>query len=275
MLDEDREKVRQRFLTLRPEEQILGWEEMWQRHITPWNRNQPNPALTDALKEKTYLVESPFKDTGGGRVRKKVLVPGCGRGHDVLLFASYGYDAYGLDASSTAIEAARGLLSEQGKNQRYPVRNIQSGRGEVKFVSANFFENDFLSLTHTTKSERTFDLIYDYTFLCALEPSMRPQWAARMGELLSSTGRLICMEFPLGKDPKLGGPPHGLGHELYEQLFAKPGVEVNYNLSGHVCEDRSGDKTDAALVRIETWTPERTFEGQEKQTMVSVWRHWK
>ena len=94
-----------------------------------------------------------------------------------------------------------------------------------------------------------------------------------MSELLSPSGRLICMEYPLGKSPKLGGPPHGVESELYEQLLAKPGQEVNYNLSGSVCEDRSGDKTDNALVKTEHWTPERTFEGQEKQLKVSVWKH--
>lgn len=115
----------------------------------------------------------------------------------------------------------------------------------------------------------------DYTFLCALPPSLRPQWAARMSQLLSPTGRLICVEFPLGKDPKLGGPPHGLEHELYEQLLAKPGQEVSYNISGHVCEDRSGERTDNALQKIDEWLPSEIFDGQQKgQVMVSVWRHW-
>ena len=272
---DDRERLRQYFLTLPPEEQVDGWDKMWKHSITPWNRDEPNPALVDAINDKSDLFGSPFKEKDGEKIRKKALVPGCGKGYDVLLFSSLGYDSHGLDASPTAVEEARKLLLEQGKEQHYPIKNIQDGRGDVKFIVADFFKDDFLFQTHSTNSDRTFDLIYDYTFLCALPPSLRPRWAARMSQLLSPDGRLICLEYPLGKDPKRGGPPHGLQHELYEQLFAKPGQEVNYNLSGHVCEDRSGVKTDNALVKVDEWIPERIFEPQKGQIMVSVWRHWK
>lgn len=272
---DDRERLRQYFLTLPPEQQVNGWDKMWKQSITPWDRSESNPALVETLEEKSDLFGSPFKDTNSKERRKKVLVPGCGKGYDVLLFSSFGYDAYGLDASPTAVEEANKLLSNQGKEQQYPIKNIQNGRGEVKFVVTDFFKDDFLSQTHSAGSDQTFDLIYDYTFLCALPPTLRPQWAARMSQLLSPTGRLVCLEYPLGKDPKLGGPPHGLSRELYEQLLAKPGQEVNYNLSGHVCEDRSGDKTEKALVKVNEWTPERVFEAQKGQARVSVWRHWK
>ena len=51
-------------------------------------------------------------DTIGGPIaqdgqRRKALVPGCGRGVDVLLLASFGYDAYGLECSATAVDACK------------------------------------------------------------------------------------------------------------------------------------------------------------------------
>ena len=204
---DDRERLRQYFLTLKPEQQVDGWDVMWKQNLTPWDRNQPNPALVNALNEKSDLVGPPFRESGGANVRKKALVPGCGKGYDVLLLSSYGFDAYGLDASPKAIEEAEKVHSAQSKDQKYPVKNIQNGRGDVKFLVTDFFKDDFLSQTHSEQSERTFDLIYDYTFLCALPPSFRSHWATRMSQLLSPTGRLICLEYPLGKDPKLGGPP--------------------------------------------------------------------
>lgn len=196
-------------------------------------------------------------------------------GYDVLLLASLGYDAYGLDSSPTAIEEAHKLLLEQGRVQRYPLKNIQNGRGEVHFLAANFFENDFLHQINSAATDRTFDLIYDYTFLCAIDPVMRPKWAERMSQLLSPTGHLICIEYPLGKPPKLGGPPHGLESVLYEQVLNKPGEVVAYNLSGSVCEDRSGEKTDEALVKIAHWEPEQVLESQRGKIMVSLWQRWK
>lgn len=58
-----------------------------------------------------------------------------------------------------------------------------------------------------------------------------------MSALLSPSGRLICMEYPLGKDPKTGGPPHGLESKVYEQLFARPGQEIKYDPERRVIEE--------------------------------------
>jgi methyl halide transferase len=276
-VDDEREKLRQHFLTLSDEQQVNGWDDMWKKQVTPWDRQgQSNPALVDALAaDKTAIeIQSPFK-TGadGGKVRKRAFVPGCGRGPDVLLFASYGFNAYGLDASETAIKAARELAQKQ--DEKFPVQSPEHGRGETTFVCADFFNNDFLSQIGASSdtSGGPFDIIYDYTFLCALPPSLRPKWAARMSQLLSPTGILICMEFPLGKDPKAGGPPHGLQDELYDKLFDNPGQDVKYGADGRVDADQSSEKSGNAMVRIETWKPDRVFEGQEKSTMVSLWRH--
>lgn len=208
MSQQDREVQRaclqEHFSTLTDDEQLKGWDDSWKKSITPWDRGRPNPALEEALVDKSDLSNSALS-TGG---RKKALVPGCGRGPDVLLFASYGFDAFGVDASETAIEAANAFHREQNKEQKlFPTKDEERGRGGVKFICADFFgDNSWLPPAATSGSnEGPFDLIYDYTFLCALPPSLRPKWAARMSELLSPGGTLIAMEFPIGKDPKLGG----------------------------------------------------------------------
>lgn len=249
--------------------------------MTPWDRNRPNPALIEALRDRSPIFGSPFKEVDGKKTqtRKMVLVPGCGRGYDVLLFSSYGFNAVGLDVSPTAREEATKTLSDPSRDERYPIKNVQEGRGEARFITADFFSDNFLSETHGSPSSgkpRTFDVIYDYTFLCALAPEMRPQWAARMSELLSPEGTLICMEYPLGRERKLGGPPHGLQKEVYEQVFARPGAVIGYDDdSDRVREELSDPQAENALVRVERWDPPETFEDQKGSIMVSAWRHWK
>ena len=273
---EDLAKLRTHFSTLTPEAQMQAWDELWAKSFTPWDRNQPNPALVETVEKKAALFSSPIQKVEGAKTRKKALVPGCGGGYDVLLFASLGFDSYGLDTSQTAVRAAERVAQEQRKEQRYPVRNVQNGRGEARFIVTDFFQDDFLDQTHPSEDsggERTFDLIYDHTFLCALDPSLRPRWAKRMSQLLAPGGRLICAEYPLGKPPASGGPPHGLTRALYEQLFAKPGEEVKYNGGGIVCEDRSGETAEEALVKVDEWEPERSFEGMQGKIWVSVWGH--
>lgn len=67
----------------------------------------------------------------------------------------------------------------------------------------------------------------------------------------------------------------GLSLPLYEQLLEKPGREVNYDLNGHVVEDRSGTKDPGALVAVETYVPGQVFESQKGSIAVSLWKHWK
>lgn len=86
-------------------------------------------------------------------------------------------------------------------------------------------------------------MIYDYTAsptaLCfnavlifvsfyALLPSMRRDWAQRMSRLLSPTGRLICLEFPMWKPLTTPGPPWGL-HGVHWSLLAEDGTGVVSN----------------------------------------------
>ncbi|KAK3071675.1 hypothetical protein LTR53_008215 [Teratosphaeriaceae sp. CCFEE 6253] len=270
---DQRSRLHAQFDDLPIEQHAAGWDRLWSENFTPWDRDKPSPALIDTLTDKPSILGSPFRrdladpDSPHPPPRKRVLVPGCGRGYDVQLFSSHGYDAYGLDVSPLAIERAVALSGEPSVPAEYP--SSLNGRGRVEYLLADFFTDNFLSRT----GGGAFDVIYDYTFLVALPPSMRPAWAKRMSELLAAEGHLICLEFPLGKDPKTGGPPHGVTAQLYEQLLDHPGREVKYNAKGYVVEDRSLDKSEGALVRVDRWLAKRTHEAGMGKDHVSIWRH--
>lgn len=266
---DDRQKLHQHFKDQPAEAQTGRWDAMWQQNVTPWDRSLPNPALIDALNEKRDIIGAST-ETSELVQRKKALVPGCGRGYDVLLLASYGYDAYGADVSQTAIDACNELDQNQAEDTtKYPIADGSIGRGSRNFLLADFFNDDLTSHTGGSK----FDVIYDYTFLCAIPPQLRPKWAAKMSSLLAPGGSLICLEFPLAKSPTLGGPPHGLSSDLYVQLFKRPGDDVKYGDDGYiVSEDRELDSQNG-LVRVTHFEPERTHEGVGKGDMMSIWKH--
>ncbi|KAI7487426.1 hypothetical protein KC357_g2562 [Hortaea werneckii] len=320
-----RERLRQHFDALPPEKQAGGWNAMWEQNVTPWDRGEPSPALVDTLQSKLPQIEaSSSQDTSSNKTphqptrRKKALVPGCGRGYDVLLLASYGYDAYGLDTSALAIQGAQELAGSPDRATKYPSSNpsggTTAGPGTATFLEADFFSDYFLAQTHPPppvphqdqdqhptpgtpqaqqqeEEPKTFDLIYDYTFLCALPPTLRPAWSKRMSQLLSPAGGiLICLEFPLKKPPSSGGPPHGLTRELYEQLLNRPGKGVEYTSAsaggaaggdgggegeggGYVIEDRTTEMPRDALVKVERWKAERTHAVGMQMDFVSVWKH--
>jgi methyl halide transferase len=108
-------------------------------------------------------LPAPLKSDGS---RRKVLVPGCGRGFDVVLFASRGYDAVGLEVSANAAEAARKYIAEPGDGpleKEYIVKDASVGRGKTEVVEGDYFADEW----RKGVAEGQFDIIYDNT-VCLL-----------------------------------------------------------------------------------------------------------
>ncbi|EZF69238.1 hypothetical protein H105_08261 [Trichophyton soudanense CBS 452.61] len=267
----------ERFLNLKDKRPIEVWEELWQEEKTPWDRGVHNPALEDALEEKSDILGNAIiKIEGGGKRRKKALVPGCGRGVDCFLLASFGYDAYGLEYSTTALEECQKEAEKYGDLVK--PRDEEIGSGKVAFLQGDFFKSDWVEKAGL--EEGCFDLIYDYTFFCALNPLLRPGWALRHSQLLgrSPKGYLICLEFPTTKDPTLGGPPFASTPEAYLEHLSKPGEDIPYDDKGNVQAGLSNKTGDNGLVRVAHWHPERTHEvGKDSdgtvRDWVSIWCH--
>jgi hypothetical protein len=87
---------------------------------------------------------------------------------DILLLSAFGYDAYGLDISSTALTQANANASssEVQSMSVYTTRNLTVGKGIANFIHGDFFEDDFkkeVVLKDGEKWDGKFDLLYDYT----------------------------------------------------------------------------------------------------------------
>ncbi|KAF1982753.1 S-adenosyl-L-methionine-dependent methyltransferase [Aulographum hederae CBS 113979] len=258
------------------------WSSLWSSNTTPWDRSAPSPALIDLLSPthpSHHFLGCPLHANGK---RKKALVPGCGRGYDVYLLASRGYDCTGVDVSEMAVERAGEVGGGEevvGGEGVYKVAKV--GRGKARFVVGDFFggkegwrDGEGRGVEEGCgRKVGGWDLIYDYTFLCALPPPLRPTWSRRISSLLSPTGILICLEFPTQKDPALGGPPWACPPELHLALLSRPGEEVGYDGEGRVVveEEEEGRKSEKALTRVAHWRPERTHQVGEGTDWVSIW----
>lgn len=136
------------------------WSDLWDKgDFLPWDRGIPNPALADTLTDRRDLLESCFtNDSTGRRRRKRALVPGCGKGYDVLLLASFGYDAFGLEVSESAVK--RCYEEQRDHGHEYPVKDEDAGAGTATFVVGDFFATDWMK---AIAGDGKVDLIYDYT----------------------------------------------------------------------------------------------------------------
>lgn len=130
------------------------WDQLWKDEYTPWDRGTPSLALADLLTEQRSL----FPPTPQTQTRPTALVPGCGRGYDVLLLSALGYDVTGLDSSSTSLARAAEIEANSSKDEVYAARDPSRGKGKVTWVKADFFDADAEGM-----KGKVFDLVFDYT----------------------------------------------------------------------------------------------------------------
>ncbi|KAL6909542.1 hypothetical protein ACP4OV_001823 [Aristida adscensionis] len=83
------------------------------------------------------------------------------------------------------------------------------------FVAADFF---------SWEPQGKFDLIFDYTFFCALHPSMRSAWAKRMADLLKPDGELITLMYLV--EGQEAGPPFNTTVLDYEEVLNPLGFQI-------------------------------------------------
>ncbi|XP_073525571.1 uncharacterized protein [Phyllobates terribilis] len=167
-----------------------GWDKCWVDGLTPWDLGRPTPIVE-------YLCKRDMLPKG------RALVPGCGSGHDVVALASPERYVIGLDVSDVAVRKAI-ELSSSSPNANY-----------FSFLKEDFF---------TWQPSELFDLIFDYTFFCAIEPSMRSAWAHRITDLLKPNGELITLMFPI--DDHIGGPPFSTSVADYEKMLSPLGFQA-------------------------------------------------
>jgi len=156
------------------------WDERYAEGRTPWDQGGVPPELARRLVAR--------KDRG-----RRVLIPGCGHGHEVAAFAAAGHDVTAIDFSAAAVERARARLG-----------TLLAPRVQV----ADFFTHPF--------APASFDLVYERTFLCAQEPASWPRVARRTAELLRPGGALLGFYFLGAKED---GPPYGLDPEEPGAIF--------------------------------------------------------
>ena len=175
-----------------------GWDGLWQSKITPWDAGKSSPVI----EELSTSVQGP------------VLVPGVGGGYDAITFGkaieASNEEAIGLDISSTAIDIANQKLNSLG---------------DSKPTNVKYIEADFFAFSKQPENINKFKTIFDYTFLCALPPTMRQDWALAMKNLLHKDGVLITLIYPAPETEYEGGPPFFMSPSLVKGLLEPVGFQ--------------------------------------------------
>jgi methyl halide transferase len=93
-----------------------------------------------------------------------------------------------------------------------------------------------------------------------------------MAQIIRPGGLLVCLEFPLYKDPNIAGPPWGVRGGAYWDVLVRGGNGIlrseilQEEQDEHVNLD-GGDFTRELYVK-----PKRSYDAGKGTDMVSVWR---
>src|SRR5215470_5420925 len=160
------------------------WDDLYARGGDGWDLRRPTGPLVD-------FVTSTPPPLG------RVVVPGCGRGHDARYLASRGYAVTGIDFSTAAIRAARALA-------------------EAESAPVTYTQRDIFSLGHD--HAHAFDGVWEYTCYCAIDPARRAEYVDVLATIVKPGGWLLACFFPVRGGG--GGPPFPVARDEVRRLLA-------------------------------------------------------
>ncbi len=165
------------------------WNSRYEAGQMPWEFAGVPADLQKFLKQK------PKGSAAANRGR--VLIPGCGSGHEIRAFVESGFEVTAIDFAAKAVERAHKLAGPE--------------------LASHIIQGDFFSHELPLGS---FDYVYERTFLCSLTPDRREAYRNRVFSLLKPGGYLIgyfYYQIPVLKD----GPPFGFAWGTADELFAR------------------------------------------------------
>ena len=163
------------------------WEARYQTGDMPWEKGEGSPGLVDFLAAHPQLPEG------------RVLVPGCGTGHDALSWARRGFQVTAVDLAPSAIRAAR---------ERFAAAGLAG-----EFLSADFLRDGGLG---------TYDWVFEHTLYCAINPAERDLYADAVRRAVRPGGHFLAVHYMI-RD--VDGPPFGCVQEELMERFL-PGFEL-------------------------------------------------
>jgi SAM-dependent methyltransferase len=151
----------------------VAWNNHYVAGRTPWDLGRPHPELQRRLDRDSGL---------GTGVVGRVVVPGAGNGHDAVALAHAGWSVTAVDVA----DAVEGRLTS--------VLEPHDGR----VIIADALDVD---------DREPFDLVFDHTFFCAIDPDRRPDFGSLCRRVLAPGGSVVSIVFPIGRPASVGGPP--------------------------------------------------------------------
>jgi SAM-dependent methyltransferase len=133
----------------------MDWQAQYEAGEMPWDEGEGHPALVDFI-----AAVGPFSG--------RILLPGCGQGHDVRAVSTGENHVTGLDIAPAAI----------AKASTYP------RTGNEEYVTGDLFNLP-------PETDTAFDWVIEHTCFCAIPPAMRIAYAEAVARAVKPGGHLF------------------------------------------------------------------------------------
>jgi thiopurine S-methyltransferase len=200
------------------------WHQAWQEGRIGFHRGEPHPALIEHFP----LLEA--------KVEQSILVPLCGKSHDLTWLTNQGLYVRGIEISEQAVLE---YFTDNNIITPQKTANCYTHQGLTLEV------NDFLEHQNTVG----YDFIYDRAAIVALPPEMRVKYAKKWLELLNPGGKAILISFEYDQS-KVAGPPFSVEEEEIIKLFSH---EASIKVLEEKSEKPNNPKFADADVKKFTW----------------------
>ncbi len=178
---------------------------------TPWDRGSAHPQLESWVRSGLLQASTGTAQRASAGLDAqctRVLVPGCGAGHEVALLAEWGFDVTAVDFAPAALEQTRARLR----------RLIQSHAGKG-MLRAELIERNVMQF----EPALPFDVIYEQACLCSIYPDNWVRYADNLANWLRPGGRLFAlfvqMVRPGAGQGVIEGPPYHCDINAMRALF--------------------------------------------------------
>ena len=152
------------------------WNERFLSHSTGWDRGGVHPQLLHGV-------------ASGALQPCRILVPGCGAGHEVEYLAAAGFEVTALDYSEQAVALVEQRLQQRGLKATVLQADVRQWQAPARF-----------------------DAVWEQTCLCALYPDDWVGYAQQLHRWLQPQGRLFVQFMqaakPGAESGKIEGPPY-------------------------------------------------------------------
>lgn len=178
--------------------EISYWKNRWQQNKTGWHRQEVYPQLPRFWSRLDLPKEA------------RVLVPLCGKSHDIDWLAEQGFQLIGVDASGKALKHIM---------ERFPesfLRTESHGYTVFRSDTMELWQGDFLNFPKAAINP--IAAVYDKASIVALPPAMRKKYAGKLLELSGKHTQIFLQSFEYDQH-EMNGPPFSVSEREIKNLL--------------------------------------------------------